>query len=263
MLRSIKDITTYPIQATDGPIGKSKDALFDDRFWTLRYLMADTKKWLMGRKVLISTMHLNKPEVGFENNRFHVDLTKQQVEDAPPLSDAAPISTQYETEFANYYNQDLYWMNANFMMDPGLTPRADQAAEMEEEIRHTNKLREIRSSHLRSANEVMGYHINAQDDEFGHVEDFIIEDETWVLKFVVIDSRNWLPGKKFLVDINWLQDISWSTHFATVNLSRKQIKRSPEYKPHIPINSDYLNNLYDYYGLPYPSKPTVPAVTPK
>jgi hypothetical protein len=254
MLRSIKDLTTYPIEALDGTIGKAKDALFDDRFWTLRYLVTDTGKWLPGRKVLLSPQHLGKPEIGYSPHRFPVDLTKKQIEDSPKLEEDAPVSRQFETEFAKYYKYDLYWVSPGLSVNLGIPDGAASATSgksPEEQIRHAHKVQEIQSSHLRSAKEVMGYNINALDEEFGHVEDFIMEDDTWVLKYLVVDSRNWLPGKKFLIDLDWIRNIDWSERLASTRLTREQIESAPEFDPHEPINQDYLKNLYDYYGVPH------------
>ena len=62
MLRSVKSMEGYVLRATDGDIGRCKDFLFDDEFWTVRYMVADTRKWLPGRKVLISPISLESPD---------------------------------------------------------------------------------------------------------------------------------------------------------------------------------------------------------
>ncbi len=110
MLRSIKDLLGYPIDAVDGRIGKVKDALFDDRYWRLRYIVADTGKWLQSKKTLISPDHLKSPETGWIGNALPVDLTKRQVEEAPSLETDAPVSKQYEEDYAKYYNLPIYWL---------------------------------------------------------------------------------------------------------------------------------------------------------
>lgn len=243
MLRSIKDITTYSIRAKDGEIGNAKDVLFDDRRWVLRYLVVDTGNWLTGKKVLVSPLNLLKPDVGESPRLFPLALTKEQIKKSPLLNEDAPISRQFEAEYANYYNHDFYWFS------PETYAAKDRASDP---ITHSENLKDIRESHLRSTDELMGYHIEAEDGEFGHVEDFIIQDETWTVKYLVIDSRNWLPGKKFLVDINWIHDFQWGNKSATVRLTQEQIEQSPEYHPGEPINVDYLNRLYDYYGKPVP-----------
>lgn len=263
MLRSIKDLMSYPIEAKDGSLGKARDALFDDRFWTLRYLVADTRKWLPGKKVLVSPLHLRQPDIGMPKHSFPVELTKEQVKACPELDEDAPVSRQYEKEFTRYYSQDMYW-SGPYAFGSSATPLygspSPNATTPEEVERHAKTMRKIDECHLRSVNEVLGYHIDARDDEFGYVEDFIMEDKTWRFRFVVVDSRKWLPGKKFLIDTDWLKDIDWQESRASVELTREQIESAPVFNPHEPVNQDYLHNLYDYYGRPHPeNEPMIPV----
>ncbi|MCB1124762.1 MAG: PRC-barrel domain containing protein, partial [Verrucomicrobiae bacterium] len=151
MLRSVKDLTSYPVSATDGPLGSVKDALFDDRFWTLRYLVVDTGKWLPGRKVLVSPLHLRQPEIGLPKHSFPVDLTKQQIKDCPELHEDAPVSRKYEEEYARYYNHDLYWIGPHAYDSAGMGLAAASAAvastnEAADQIRHIRRVREIENT---------------------------------------------------------------------------------------------------------------------
>ena len=102
-------------------------------------------------------------------------------------------------------------------------------------------------SHLRSTIEVNSYNIQASDGEIGHVEDFIIDDETWAIRYLVIDTHNWWPGKKVLVSPQWIERVSWSDSKVFVNLSRESIKNSPEYTEESLITRDYETILYQHY----------------
>ena len=105
--------------------------------------------------------------------------------------------------------------------------------------------------HLRSIKEVTGYHIQAMDDDMGHVEDFIVNDKSWTIHYVVVDTRNWLPGgRKVLISPAWIESIDWPQSRMKVDLSTEQIKESPEYDPHAPVNKEYEARLYDFYGRP-------------
>lgn len=255
MLRSIKNLTGYPIEGIDDSIGKVQDCLFDDNEWTLRYVVADTGSWLPGKQVLLSSIHFEKPEYGSENNRFRVALGVRRIEEAPSLDTNAPVSRQFEEEFARYYGQRVYWEGAAAMgastgpvYDPPKLDDADNRAQNFEDVRHKKKIEVIHESRLRSASEVIGYAIRCSDDEFGQVEDLILDDETWRIRFLVVGTRSWLPGRKFLIDVNWVDSFDWADQKATVGLARKQIESSPKYEPHRLVNKDYLDNLYDYYG---------------
>ena len=57
--------------------------------------------------------------------------------------------------------------------------------------------------------DVDGYHIQATDGEIGHVEDFFVDDETWAICYLIIDTRNWWPGKKILISPKWIERVSW------------------------------------------------------
>jgi hypothetical protein len=105
--------------------------------------------------------------------------------------------------------------------------------------------------HLRSAKEVTGYRIHANDGEIGHVEDFIVDDQTWTLRYMIIDTSNWLPGsRKVLVSPTWIDSVDWLENKVDMDLTVDQIKQGPEYDPSEPINRTHEVRLYDFYGRP-------------
>jgi hypothetical protein len=122
--------------------------------------------------------------------------------------------------------------------------------------RNRNKWRESTKGakawdrHLRSTYEVTGYHLQALDGEIGHIEDFIIDDETWAIRYLIINTGNWWPGKKVLVSPQWIERVSWSESKAFVNLSRDTIKESPEYTEESLITRDYEIGLHRHYDRP-------------
>lgn len=61
-MRSVNEIINYVLDAEDGEIGRCKDFLFDDRHFAVRYIVADTGKWLPGKKVLISPITIDEPD---------------------------------------------------------------------------------------------------------------------------------------------------------------------------------------------------------
>jgi hypothetical protein len=108
--------------------------------------------------------------------------------------------------------------------------------------------KESADSHLRSTDEVKGYHIEATDGEIGHVEDFIVDDGTWAIRYLEVDTRNWWPGKKVLVSPQWVDNVSWPDSKVYVGLSRETIQNSPEYIESMPVTREYEKRLYDHYG---------------
>ena len=103
---------------------------------------------------------------------------------------------------------------------------------------------------MRSIDEVTGYYMQAPDGEVGYLDDFIVDDKNWTIRYIVLDTRKWLPGKKVLISPQWINRISWSDGKVFLDLDRESIKESPEYDPSLPVNRQYEERLYDFYGRP-------------
>jgi len=245
MLRSIKNIIGYAIRAKDGDIGKVIDFYFDDDYWTIRYLVADTGNWLFGKRVLISpAAFFGQPD--WEKQEFPVIFTKDMVEKCPDIDTDKPISRQMETELITYYGWPMYWQQfpgviAGSIPMPIIGPLKETSP--------INEKDEV-DAHLRSCREVEKYHIQAKDGTIGHVEDFIVDDEYWGIRYMVVDTRNWLPGRRVLVALHWIKKISWADSEVSVDLTQKEVRNSPIYDPTTGVNREYEERLYDYYGRP-------------
>lgn len=244
MLRSIDGIRGYALKASDGDIGHCDDFIFDDSTWTVRYMVAETGSWLTKRKVLISPLALDEPDWG--SGRFAVKLSKAQIEDSPPLERDAPVSHEYEREWTAYHNWSPYWVGGELWGDGRLPQRlAERAAPGGHKT-----ILEKPSHNLRSMKEVAGYHIQANDGAIGHIEDFIVDDDSWSIMYLVVDIHNWLPGRKVLVPPTWAESVHWNDRTVHLDLSRDQVKDAPEYRPGEAVNRRYEERLYDYYGRP-------------
>jgi sporulation protein YlmC with PRC-barrel domain len=245
MLRSAKELVGYVLNAEDGEIGRCKDFLMDEDQWTVRYMVADTGKWLPGRKVLVSPISLGSPD--WASRLFPVGLTKEQVERSPDLDEDAPVSRRFESKWFSYHGYPYYWEYEGVWaggMNPGALIAETQARET------ALKEEESDESHLRSMHELLGYHIAAKDGEIGHVDDFVIDDDTWMVRYMVVDTRNWIPGKKVLVAPSWVDSVDWGEREARVDLTRAEVENSPEFNPSDPVNREYEVRLYDFYGRP-------------
>jgi hypothetical protein len=253
MLRAVNDLKGCTIHATDGDIGEVVEFYFDDDNWTVRYLIADTGRWLPGRKVLLSPVALGK--VDWDSKRLHVAMTKKQVENSPDIDTAKPVSRQHEMAYYNYYNYPYYW-NGPYLWGPASYPRGVVAPSatgiaansIEKELAAATEPAESGDVHLHSTKEVTGYYVEANDGDMGHVDDFIIDDENWTVRYLVVDTRNWWPGKKVLVSPEWIQHVSWSDSRVYVDLSRQTIQDSPEYAGPGSIDRDYETRLHGHYG---------------
>jgi hypothetical protein len=231
-------IKGFSIEATDGAIGSVSDFLFEDTSWTVRWLVVDTGGWLSGRKVLLTPGQAVKADSA--GRRFHVSLTKQQVKDSPDIDTEQPVSRQMESDIYGYYGADPYWGSVynpvGVMAMPGVVVPPLSPPERPEGLVEDFPRGEG-DAHLRSVKAVTGYHIHAKDGEIGHVDDFVIDDTDWTIPYLIVDTRNWWPGKKVLIPTNKARDIVWDDRLVYLSLSRDQIKSGPLYDPSRPISS--------------------------
>lgn len=240
MLNKAETLKGYKLHSRDGDIGCIKQFYFDDHHWTIRYLIADTGNWLTGRQVLISPHAMGA--INREEKYITIDLTKKQIEDSPSLDSDKPISRHFEQEYYGYYGWPRYWKGPNkwgpdhyVAHDPQqwiAPPQGGKAWDL----------------HLRSTNGVSGHYIQAEDGEVGHVDDFIIDDETWSIRYLIIDTRNWLSGKKVLLSPQWIERVSWKESTVYVNLTSEAIMQSPEYTDESLLTRDYENGLHQHYN---------------
>lgn len=257
MLRNTKDLDNYAIRATDGEIGHVKDFYFDDDAWVARYFVVDTGTWLSSRKVLISPISVHHPD--WLEHALPVSLTKDQVRHSPDIDTAKPVSRQHEESVLGYYGYPGYW-GGEGLWGAGLYPYAlvpgyasygsdeqERARELEahalaEHRRHRND-----DPHLRSCKAITGYHIQASDGEIGHVSGFLVDDETWAIRYLVVDTSNWWLGHKSLISPTWITRVNWLEQTVAVDLHRDAIKDAPAYNPGSPWSRAQELSLYRHY----------------
>jgi uncharacterized protein YrrD len=240
MLVNAKALKGHKLNGIDGELGSVKEFYFDDQHWAIRYLVADTGNWLTGRQVLISPYAL--VSVNNDEQFININLTKEQIENSPSLDTDKPVSRQYEMGYNGYYEYPMYW-GGSYMW--GANPNIVRDSNQWKKIIQEEKTWD---SHLRSTKDVSGHNIQANDGEIGHVNDFIIDDETWAIRYLVIDTKNWWPGKMVLVSPKWIERVSWDESKVFVNLSRESIKQSPEYTEEALLTRDYESKLHKHYA---------------
>lgn len=238
MLRSVRDIIGYRVKATDGQIGTVKDFYFDDEAWTVRYIVLDTGHWLPGRRVLISPESVGEPD--WQREILPVNMSRQKIDESPDVDLERPVSRQKQSQLSTYYDWTPYWGYMGPVVGLGTTKVGEADPAMDHEP----------DEHLRSAREVCHYRIHASDGEIGHLQDFIVQTEGWVLRYLVVDTRVWLPAKKVLVSPAWIERVDWPTAEVYVDLERETIKNGPRFDYHSPVNREYEVRMFDYYGRP-------------
>jgi sporulation protein YlmC with PRC-barrel domain len=220
MKRNINSLTGFKIVATDGELGEVTDFYFDDQAWTIRYLVVKTGGWLSGRKVLISPQSVIKDDV--TGGKILVNLTQEQIRTSPDIGTDLPVSRQQREILHRHHAWESYWES----QVSGGGENADNT--------DPNKIKGDDGSptydlHLQSAKAVSGYTIHASDGEIGHLNNYIIDDEMWVLTELVVDTANFFGGKKVLIDVNHVEGVDWHNFELFINITKDAIKSSPEY----------------------------------
>ncbi|MGD0815255.1 MAG: PRC-barrel domain-containing protein [Verrucomicrobiota bacterium] len=243
MLKTVKTLKGFKLDCLDGEIGRVKEFYFDDRHWTIRYLVADTENWLPDRQVLISPYAM----VIFNNDgvdrKIEIYLTKRQIEDSPFLDSDKPVSRQFENAFLGYYEFPAYWGG------PCQWGFYSHLEHDREKWKASGQIKKPlpKGHHLRSTDALTGFHLQALNGEIGHVEDFVIDDETWAIRYLIVNTHNLWPGRKILFSPQWIENVAWVESKVFVNLSREAIKRSPEYTEEFLLTRDYETELHRHY----------------
>jgi len=200
MLHSVKELRGDTIVALDGEVGAVSDVYFDDERWGVRYFVVDTGGWLPGKRVLISPASVDAEASG--GDQLRVRLTREQVEKAPDAESDRPVSRQYEMKHAAHFGYSYYW---------GAEEESPEGGD----------------SHLRSGLEVIGYDIEARDGAIGDVEDFVVDDKSWSISDVVVDTTKWWPGGGVRVHPDDVERIDWEGRKVHLRLTRDEVRRRP------------------------------------
>ena len=260
MVRNAKTLERHELRARDGGIGAVEDLYFDDQSWQVRYFVVDTGSWLMDRKVLVAPAAIVSRSD--DTRTFHTDLTQEQIRNSPKIDTDRPVSRQQESKLLQYYGWPLYWGGGSFgagaypvPLGSGLLARAATSPPAEPADRKEPSEQPVEEEpqgdpHLRSSREVRGYGIEASDGSIGHVDDLLVDDVSWTIRYLVVDTRNWWPGKKVIIAPSWINRVSWSEQMVHVDLPRARIKESPEYVPSDELTRDYAKRLHEHYGRP-------------
>jgi sporulation protein YlmC with PRC-barrel domain len=254
VLQVVSALKGYAIEASDGLIGTVSDILVDDETWGLRWLVVDTGGWLPGRKVLLHPSAIGQADHGLR--QLPVTLTKVQVEGSPTIFEHQPVSRQMELHLYDYYRWDPGWGDSYFGASPNAIaapfsspptfggPVAGQA---------TEPVPDHGDPHLRSIAVLTGYHIQATDGEIGHVEDFLVDDATWGIRYLIIDTKNWWPGQHVLMSPYAVREILWSDRQIRLAVTHDQVRASPPWKPIDTLEERrqaYEKRLHEHYGWP-------------
>lgn len=244
------EIKGQPVQAIDKELGAVKDVYFDDHTWTVRYFVVDTAKWLPGKKVLISPESVKNL---VPNWPVQVALRSDQVKDCPPIDADKPVSRQYEMVLSGYYGWIPYWEPGNLIdlkhpYGPYLYSRRFEY--LPTDVSDILQGRRVdQDPNLRSCKAIHNYHVHAKDGDIGHIDDFIVDTETWEVPYVIVDTKNWLPGRKVTIPHHVISGVSIAERRVNVVTSRDMIETAPEIDQSEGDADLEKQVLYHYFGF--------------
>lgn len=217
----------YKILATDGEIGKVVDFYFDESLFVLRYFIVDTASFLGRDRVLVSPISLKY--FSAEEKKIWLNISKEELKNSPAFDSQMTISRRYEVSYNNYFSWPSYWATNKatiWSLGPYGVPWVN------EDLLEKNKRVDYDDSvetDLRSAGEVMKYGIKGLENEFGHIQGFLIDANTYQIDFYILDTINYFPSKNVLARVEWTDQISYLDQVIEFPFSEELIKGAPNY----------------------------------
>jgi hypothetical protein len=205
--------------------------------------------------IAVAADHVNWPE-----KRLPVSITKEQVRNSPDIDTHKPVSRQHELEYFEYYGYPYYWGGGGLwggglypgmifpcyagFSSPGPAEREARIAYAQAEAaRHKDD-----DPHLRSCRAVLNYHIHATDGDIGHVQGLLVDDQTWAIRYAIVNTSNWWLGHQVLIAPQWIQDVSWHEATVSVALTRQAVKDAPSYDPAAQLDRSQEIGIHQHYG---------------
>jgi uncharacterized protein YrrD len=210
MLNSLEMLAGASVIASDGDIGRVSHFLFDDRSWSIRYVVVDVRSWLTRRDVIISVDTVEKPD--WTKKTIQIRLTKDQVRNSPDMDSRKPVSRQQEIAMREYYHWPAAWLDINdinFEIPSAAPPSG-----------HQYPAKDGEDPHLRSSEAVTGYQVWAEDRVMGRVENFIADEDSWHVGYLDVKAGDWLHSRSVLIPTRWVKNISWADHRVNLIHSR-------------------------------------------
>jgi hypothetical protein len=257
MLQRTKELLGYTVQAQREPIGHVDDLLFDADTWVIRYLVVNAEAWLPDRRIIISPTAALLPDA--KDRHLPVNLTKEQIENSPPITTQQPISRKQEVALVEYFEWPTYWNDVTPIdadragIDPATYLDAMRQAQMDQEVEEgvlqTKIIEEqLGDPQLHSINKLLNFTLRSQDHQPVYIEDFLVDDERWLIRYLVADIRDLVPMKMVLVPIQWVKRVDWANLEILTDLTREVFEGCPAYDAASPVTKDNEVRVYDYYA---------------
>jgi uncharacterized protein YrrD len=238
MLRSIQDLLACSVTCPDGDLGKIDQIYFDVHSRRVRYLVIDTSAWGYGQKIWVPPCCVH--QIDFSSKVVRLNLVQQKMLASPAIDMQGPISRLQEGKLVNYYGCKPYWEETHAQCAsryPSGAINSTAGGEPEGHERMTLHTNAVNSSvHLLSTRQASGYTIEAVDGPIGHIRDFVFEDETWMIRYLTIDTHEWWQSEtEVLLSTESIDSIESAGFTISTTLGRDAIQNSPVYLDYVPL----------------------------
>ncbi len=185
----------------DGSLGHVDDLLFDDRSWKVTFIVVRLGRWLNRRRVLVTPEDIESPK--WSAGCLNLRLTKSELQKAPSLDLHPPVAVQKWRE-VEVVAWDAYWSGALSRLFDG-------------------------DPHLRNTRAVTGHHVLGLDAKAGHVDNFVIDDGEWLVRYLVVRIGWQRNAKRVMVEPRWVDSIVWEDRGVHIHLPKAEIEHGREF----------------------------------
>jgi hypothetical protein len=224
MTHKVSECLGCTVRASDGDVGTVVELYFDDVTWRIRYLAVKMAR-SAGRTVLLSVAALRQPD--WQAHVIQANHTLGQICNSPVADIARPVTRQHEVTLHRHYLWPVYWVGGFYELPRlEISPGADGLGTLTTASPHVG-VRQLEPQ-VRGLRDVTNCRVRAADGLLGQVHDALFDDETWSMRYLVVNMQAWLPDRLVLVSPHWLTKVSWPDHEIRVDLTREIIKKSPK-----------------------------------
>jgi hypothetical protein len=202
MFTSFATLMKTPLVTTDGEEHQVRSLLFDDRSWTICFLIADAGSWLSRRQVVIRTCAIDGPD--WTKKVIAANLTHQELVKCADASSIKPVSEQQQLALKKHFG----WPDSEPRWH---VPAALVPAQREFPAQAND------DPHLRNTMDLLGYEVWLTDRRVGILSDFIMEPNCWHIKYLSVKVGDWVYREERFVPTHTVQSISWGIHRVTLN----------------------------------------------
>lgn len=220
MIRQLSTLRDHTVMGSDIEIGRVHGSHFDDAHWKLRYFIVHPHESLELPLVLVSphTLRDHDPEAG----RLHVSQTRGHLEGSPRTENSLTLHRSHEIAFSRHFGWPAWWEET--------TPTPQSQCEPA----------------LRST--LRGYGVDSLNRYMGTLTDYLIDDETWEIRYLVVKTQGWDTHDWLLVAPSWIVDLGQANHIFTVGLRSEEIANAPRWHPEMPLSREFERGLHAHYG---------------